>query len=447
MGLSSHVRFWQRGLQVALYGGSDDDATKAVMAVSLKTIPEIQKVYKRRVRRQVPVIPDEIVFEILVRLPVKAIIRFKSVNKTWHAIISHPFFIGSHLQQSAKNQQRKPSFLITPHSLDKVIDSEAWPTTFSNHIPFYSWQEGQDNACLVHSTTFRGEFGSVHNMVHCDGLVVLPTNTKVFVFNPAIHDVLKLHNGQKDEWEFPTVGLGFDPRTSKYKVARFFYRSINFSTRTYSVGMEIFTIGGDDTWRSVAEDPPLPIEPGTVTHFKGSLYLLVWDELVERCPQGVLRFSLEDETFSFICHPQLQSCKGEQLNFIELGGELCLAQCLDGKQVIWILHSVDGHEWIQHRVIILPKPELYKTLSVLPKDVLLIRSGNCLYHYDDTRRDARELVRLDQLRYKNPRVGSFDYVGQDIFIFDMFLYTESLHPVTKPGQQRIYKDGNEALDG
>uniref|UniRef100_M8C6H4 Uncharacterized protein n=1 Tax=Aegilops tauschii TaxID=37682 RepID=M8C6H4_AEGTA len=411
------------------------------MATAMKTSQEILKVYKSR-SRYCPALPDEMVFEILVRMPVKALTRFKSVSKTWRATISDTSFVHSHLQQSAKNNQdRKTSFLITPITLDDmVINSEAWPTNFSNHIPFYSWQEGQDDACHVHSTTFHGEFGSVYEMLHCDGLVVLSTDTRVYVFNPAIHDVLRLPDCQEDVWKFPTVGFGLAPRMNKYKVARFFYRYLDFSTRTYSVGMEIFTIGGDDIgscWRSVAEDPPLPIGPRSATHFKGSLYLFVWDELVEPRTQGALRFNLEDETFSFISHPNVLSSEVEQLYFVELGGELCLAQGLEGKQVIWMLLS---GEWVQHYVIILPEPEpwTFETLSVIAKDVLLLRSGNCLYHYDNARRDVMEVVRLDRLSYKNPRVGSFNFVGrEDVFMFAMISYTESLLPVTNPRQHLV----------
>ena len=157
------------------------------MAVDMKTRLEIRKVYKRRVRSVI--LPDEIVFDILLRLPVQALMRFKSVSKSWRDIISDPCFIRSHLKQYAKNQH-KPSFLITPHTLDKVIDGEVWPTTFSNHTTVYSWQEGQDNACLVHSTTFHAEFGSVYEMVHCDGLVLFLTDTNAYVFSPAMHQVL-----------------------------------------------------------------------------------------------------------------------------------------------------------------------------------------------------------------------------------------------------------------
>jgi F-box interacting protein len=236
-----------------------------------------------------------------------------------------------------------------------------------------------------------------------------------------------LHNGQKGEWAFPTIGLGLDARTSKYKVARFFYRSLNFKKWAYSVGIEMFTIGGGSCW-STMEDPPFPIRPGAVTYFKGSLYLHIWSKLVEVPPQGFLRFNLEDETFSFICHPRLLQSKEERLNLIELGGELCLAQCLDEQIVVWMLRSDDGHEWVRQYVISLSEALYFHALFVLPRDIMLLRSGHCLYHYVDAY--AREMVCLDRLRYKNSRVGSFDFVGQDIFFFDIFPYTESLVPVT-----------------
>jgi hypothetical protein len=45
------------------------------------------------------------------------------------------------------------------------------PSTFSDNIPFFHWQDGQDSACLVHATGFHGDFGSVYCMSQCDGLV------------------------------------------------------------------------------------------------------------------------------------------------------------------------------------------------------------------------------------------------------------------------------------
>lgn len=118
----------------------------------------VLKTYKRRRGRRpsLPVVSEELIFEILVRLPVQTLLQFKSVCKAWHAIISDPFFIRMHLQQSTHKQEKGPSFLITPHTLDRVIDGEALPTTFSNSISLYLWQEGKKDASLINSTDFHG---------------------------------------------------------------------------------------------------------------------------------------------------------------------------------------------------------------------------------------------------------------------------------------------------
>ncbi|MED6162875.1 hypothetical protein PIB30_074557 [Stylosanthes scabra] len=43
-------------------------------------------------RPTMPVLPDEIVLEILLRLPVKALLKFKRVGKAWNTLISSPQF-------------------------------------------------------------------------------------------------------------------------------------------------------------------------------------------------------------------------------------------------------------------------------------------------------------------------------------------------------------------
>ncbi|XP_039788644.1 putative F-box protein At1g47790 [Panicum virgatum] len=93
-----------------------------------------------------PELLDEIVLEILARLPVKSLLRFRSVCKAWRATISDPFFIRKHLQCSVSKQEQDPSFLISPHTLTHVIPGEYVPTTFSNRIQFYRWKQGDSGA-------------------------------------------------------------------------------------------------------------------------------------------------------------------------------------------------------------------------------------------------------------------------------------------------------------
>lgn len=98
---------------------------------------------------------DELVLEILIRLPVKSLLRFKLVSKAWRAIISDPLFIRKHLEHSALKWKRNPSVLIAPHVLDSIIKGEDWPTTFSTQICFYQWLPGSaTEARLMYNQDF-----------------------------------------------------------------------------------------------------------------------------------------------------------------------------------------------------------------------------------------------------------------------------------------------------
>ncbi|KAK8503655.1 hypothetical protein V6N12_024827 [Hibiscus sabdariffa] len=48
-------------------------------------------------------IPVEVIVEILKRLPVKSLLRFRSVCKSWNSVICDPSFISTHLQASLSN--------------------------------------------------------------------------------------------------------------------------------------------------------------------------------------------------------------------------------------------------------------------------------------------------------------------------------------------------------
>ena len=154
---------------------------------------------RKRVQQQtVPELLDEIVWEILIRLPVASLGRLKSVSKAWHAVISDPVFARAHLHLSKQKQQQDPtSFLITPQVLlepGTIEDSFAKP--FSTNVRFYRWnlrRGSSSTASLLYRRHFpAGEFGPVSELAHCDGLVLLPTNTKTYVFNPAMKDAIAL---------------------------------------------------------------------------------------------------------------------------------------------------------------------------------------------------------------------------------------------------------------
>jgi len=127
-------------------------------------------------------------------------------------------------------------------------------------------------ATLMHDKDFGSEFRSTHCFVQCDGLVLVPTDTRLYLFNPATRETITLPDRDSNRhhssiWDCCScAGLGLDPRTGKHKVVWAFYGSIDHDTGLGAdMGMEVFMVsgnsnGGGSAWREIKDDLPYPAE-------------------------------------------------------------------------------------------------------------------------------------------------------------------------------------------
>ncbi|XP_004305874.1 PREDICTED: putative F-box protein At3g16820-like [Fragaria vesca subsp. vesca] len=72
---------------------------------------------------------EDLVFEILTRLPVKSLMRFRSVSRPWRALISQSHFIKKHQSHAnsgiAKNSSSRVIFLTNPPTFIRLEDLES----------------------------------------------------------------------------------------------------------------------------------------------------------------------------------------------------------------------------------------------------------------------------------------------------------------------------------
>ncbi|OEL34023.1 hypothetical protein BAE44_0004959 [Dichanthelium oligosanthes] len=255
---------------------------------------------------------EEIVIEILVRLPVKSLLRFRSLCKAWRAIIEYPLFIRARLRHSASKWEQSQCFIISPHTLDRVIPEERVPTTFSNRFRFYQWRRPQrgaaspkDNvATFLDAKGFhRRQFNTLRFLTHC--WCSLPPTPGSTLFNPATRDAVTLPDSHRNAGggraRCYCAGLGLDPRTGKYKVVQAFYRSLDPDTRMgTNMGMEVFTVAGDcgGAWRQITNDPPYPAKRfQTALAVSGFMFWRLAERQLERALRGILHLSLGEEEF------------------------------------------------------------------------------------------------------------------------------------------------------
>ncbi|KAF7027260.1 hypothetical protein CFC21_039320 [Triticum aestivum] len=381
-----------------------------------------------------PELPDELVSDILTRLPVKSLLRFKCISKAWCATISDPSFIRRHLKMSAACRwEQNPPFLITRHSLD--YDGKG-------DIGFCQWQQGTSEAWLVHSRDCTSYFNLVLFFPHCDGLVLVPTDTTAYLFNPATRDIVTLPESSHGivPPSLRPIGFGHDLRSGMYKVVQFFLRSRDDE---FYNGVEVCTVGdpAPPQWREIMADRWYTADPWvTAQSVNGGVYWIVHVDNytgLEPHPRCLLRFGLDDEALSHIHLPSELSDPEDDDNNVDksfklsvLQGELCLtAYRARGHRlmVVWALVE-DEASFVWEPRHTLNGMDPCHPIAFLPGTLLLWFYGK-LCIYDLRSRELTNVCDFSWLRYRSHGSGELEPAWNSLPFFDVIPYTESLVPV------------------
>jgi hypothetical protein len=244
-------------------------------------------------------LPDEVIFDILSRVPVKSLCRFRCVSKVWRAIVSDPIFIAV----------RKPSpaelLLVVGSSSDdsssslRLVNVEGTVVRVINDYTGYNWTP-------VCSSPIDGILcvTSYSKGAPTAGLIDLTTMKQLLV----------THLGTDRAW-----GFGRAVPSGAYKVVRF----------NSSRECDVLTIGnGDDAWR---RRKSFPFRKDAYSHdnytaaINGVLHFLA--VALPDAAGGVLRFDLETEEWkSRITGPPNVKLGRLEISLGELNGALCMVE-------------------------------------------------------------------------------------------------------------------------
>ncbi|KAI8538077.1 hypothetical protein RHMOL_Rhmol09G0073500 [Rhododendron molle] len=158
-------------------------------------------------------IPEEIVIEILRRLPIQSLLRFRCVSKLWRSTISHPkFTLSSSSSQShlfIANRPNTPDFYSLNFQDTWPIDPRPLKPPFFDKVrkgkkPWYSF----------------------YVLGSCNGLLLVLYYADLYLWNPAIRQCAKVLSIQRDSSQnvlpmcacvTPQSGLCFDSYSDEYK--------------------------------------------------------------------------------------------------------------------------------------------------------------------------------------------------------------------------------------
>ncbi|XP_074378712.1 F-box protein At2g21930-like [Apium graveolens] len=177
-------------------------------------------------------IPDDLIINILQRLPVKTLLRFKTVSKRWLSLISDPSFVYSHLRHASENNESlifnikryyHYKYSIALRHIDSTVDLPYFEGELLRDLYIIGSSNGI--VCLVKN--YRADLVSYRNHLHrASGIYETRSlNLQIYLWNPATKKskLLPPPHCLVTNFAFEQVGFGFDPLVNDYKVVMCHY--------------------------------------------------------------------------------------------------------------------------------------------------------------------------------------------------------------------------------
>ncbi|XP_057799763.1 F-box/kelch-repeat protein At3g23880-like [Salvia miltiorrhiza] len=157
------------------------------------------------------VLPDDVIIEILTWLPVKSLLKFKCVCRSWRALISSRRFIKAQLE----NSKSAPNLAREMLAIDSGIRSDKLKVCSVNSMLY-------ESAPQVFDVSYPLDLGSCCMMVACcDGLLLLRSKKReMILWNPSTRTWKTLPHFDL-KFNIPEFDLGYDKSSDDYKVVGF----------------------------------------------------------------------------------------------------------------------------------------------------------------------------------------------------------------------------------
>ncbi|KAJ0716809.1 putative F-box domain, galactose oxidase/kelch, beta-propeller, F-box associated interaction [Helianthus annuus] len=378
-------------------------------------------------------LPSEIMFDILSRMPVKSLARFRCVSKLWCNYINNPYLEIMCAKRAIVNEP----MLIMFHQFPS--DHPSSPCMLS-YLEYTAEEEEETFTLQVNtkppvmefmckSATYRYPndivLGSCNGLLysskgHCDDntlFVIHPLRKECYELPP-----INIRNSYLRISVDETCGLGFDYSNNTFKMVSVVLREHVSGPNFYQVNEGIYTmvhVLGTDSWRRIPQVPSYPIT-GEGVFANGCLHWLISNErygdhstYLER---RVVSFDVSNEKFGLINAPHGRPCGLVREQLVDLHGEVGYVYHIVNhgvevwvlKERGWVMHCEFDQKWPLPRGVI-------KVLGFWNQngDVLMTDKWKEIYVYN------LESDSLDQAYF----VGWEEKAAIDIRLYEISLFT------------------------
>ncbi|XP_058182236.1 F-box protein CPR1-like [Rhododendron vialii] len=306
-------------------------------------------------------IPDELVLDILSRLPVKSLLRFKSICKSWLSMISHPQFIRTHLHRSTQS----------PHCPRLLLKTNRSPLSFVS-IDFRTPnRESESLQC-----PWENSDSFIQPLCSCDGLILLSLHDGHFVGTKSGRSFVLWNPSDRSHkiiscpYELPfcaLYGLCYDSTAHDYKVFIVSQES-ETSVAIYSSRNNSWNLVMDNRYYLYASEHQAIVN-GAVHWVMCSREFDSW---------VIVYFDLVEEKFKEVPPPSLWN-EDDEMNLVVLRGFLCVYCDIGVRQIEVYAMKEYGKKESWARLFVIPCAiERRVPCSTYLKPLCLTKKGQVL---------------------------------------------------------------------
>ncbi|KAM0058625.1 putative F-box domain-containing protein [Helianthus debilis subsp. tardiflorus] len=323
-------------------------------------------------------IPDDVLCNIIARLPAKPLLRFRCVSKYWNHMLTEPNFM--------KLRSRK-AIILPLHNTFHLIDDNV-PT------------DDTSNSLVKRCHPFADRNGQINVIGTLNGIVVVRFYANAFkLYNPF--------TGVSELLPFPpfffkqaAYGFGYGPTPDDLKIIRFRQSDTDFDVYNFR----------ENSWSSLSTSKYniwIKFEQEVGPFINGSLYWIAYNRNV------LIAVNVKDLVLSEICLP-FKINRGWYLNpLATINGCLCsLNQITASKFNMWVMKERD--QWSKIYSFELP-------LNEIPYHALRILDGRRILMVDP----SKNLIIYDTLK-KSYKTFDISMKGVHLWGVHAFEYVESL---------------------
>ncbi|XP_010030320.2 F-box/kelch-repeat protein At3g23880-like [Eucalyptus grandis] len=233
-----------------------------------------------------PKLPQDVVVEILKRLPVGSLLRFRCVCRSWRSTIDDPRFVALHLNHSALDASHRYLACLNWYDPDQrpcsLFPNESLALHSRSPIEIPSVDPVNDYSLV----------GSCNGLI-CFTDVIGGTRDRTMCLWNLFTRKHKVVWARHLETYNEALGFGFDARSNDYKILRILYCQDDINR------VEIYSLR-TDSWRSLEREVPAFCPDQSSVFLNGKLYWLVYkhgDPQSRGWYGSIVSFDLAGEVF------------------------------------------------------------------------------------------------------------------------------------------------------